>query len=174
MKHLHKFYNHADLSRVKLTWVLYDSSALPPARPREILFWCRDCLKVLLTFKNIVVCTFVQGNSIMLWKDKWADEPLRETWPHLFSFAKNDSISLKEAIDITDLKEAIVDTNLSELEGTSKLDLGGDEVVVTGGGDVPSLAKAIASLLQLNIGLENSFFPHDFVHMKARRRITSV
>jgi hypothetical protein len=110
----------------------------------------------------------------MLWKDKWADEPLRETWPHLFSFAKNDSISLKEAIAITDLKEAIVDTNLSELEGTSKLDLGGDEVVVTGGGDVPSLAKAIASLLQLNIGLENSFFPHDFVHMKARRRIISV
>jgi hypothetical protein len=46
-----------------------------------------------------------------------------------------------------------------ELEGTSKVGLAGDLVGVTGGGDAPSPAKAIASLLQLNIRLENFYFP---------------
>jgi hypothetical protein len=41
----------------------------------------------------------VQGNSILLWKDKWTDISLQEKWPHLFSFVKNESISLKEALD---------------------------------------------------------------------------
>jgi hypothetical protein len=39
MKHLHKFYNHADIPWVHLTWELYYSSALPPTRPIEISFW---------------------------------------------------------------------------------------------------------------------------------------
>jgi hypothetical protein len=113
--------NTGELTWVKLTWELYYPSALPPARPIEISFWWRDCLKVLPTFKNLVVCTFAQGNSILLWKDKWTDVPLQEAWPHLFSFAKNDSISLKKVIAATDLsnlfyllvsKEAMVQLNL--------------------------------------------------------------
>jgi hypothetical protein len=40
----------------------------------------------------------VQGNSILLWQDNWSNIPLKLKWPHLFSFAKNESISLKEAL----------------------------------------------------------------------------
>jgi hypothetical protein len=41
MKHLHKFYNHVDISWVHLTWELYYSSDLPPARPRNLLLVAR-------------------------------------------------------------------------------------------------------------------------------------
>jgi hypothetical protein len=103
MKHLHKFYNQDDLPWARLTWELYYSLALPPARPREISFWLRDCLKVFSTFKNLVVCTI--AHSVLLWKGKWIESPLQETWPHLFSFARNDSTFLKDALAVTDLSD---------------------------------------------------------------------
>jgi hypothetical protein len=51
----------------------------------------------------LAVCKFGQGNSILLWKDKWAAKTLQETWPHLFYFAKNDSITLKATLGMHDL-----------------------------------------------------------------------
>jgi hypothetical protein len=79
MKHLHKFYNHADIPWVGLSWELYYTSALSPARPREISFWWRDCLKMLPAFMQVATCEYVQGNSILLWKDKWAADTLQAT-----------------------------------------------------------------------------------------------
>jgi hypothetical protein len=52
------------------------------------------------TFKQVATCDFVKGSSILLWNDKWAYETLQETWPHLFSFAKNAAF---ETSDLTDL-----------------------------------------------------------------------
>jgi hypothetical protein len=121
MKQVHKFYNRTDLTWVNLAWELYYTTALPPARSRDISFWWRDCLKTLPTYKNLDICTFVQGNSILLWQDTWSDIPLKLKWPHLFSFAKNESVSLKEALaspHIPDLfhlpisEEALVQLNL--------------------------------------------------------------
>jgi hypothetical protein len=53
MKHLHKFYNRANLPPVKLVWEVYCFNALPPSKSREISFWWRDCLKCLGSFKDI-------------------------------------------------------------------------------------------------------------------------
>jgi hypothetical protein len=73
------------------------------------------------TFKQVATCEYGQGNSILLWKDKWASDTLQATWPHLFLFSKNDSISLQPALetsDFTDLfhlpvsEEAMVQLNL--------------------------------------------------------------
>jgi hypothetical protein len=124
MKHVHKFYNHADIPWVHLAWEFYYTSASPPARLRDVSFWWRDCLKTLPTYKNLAICTFVQGNSILLWEDSWSDTPLKLKWPHLFSFAKNGSISIKEALaspHIPDLfhlpisEEALVQLNLFQV-----------------------------------------------------------
>jgi hypothetical protein len=38
MKHVHKFYNHTDLPWVNLAWDLYYTTALPPARSKDIYF----------------------------------------------------------------------------------------------------------------------------------------
>jgi hypothetical protein len=66
MKHLHKFYNKANLPWVSMSWELYYSTSLPPARTREVSFWWRDCLKLLPRFKDLAKCEFVQGNAILL------------------------------------------------------------------------------------------------------------
>jgi hypothetical protein len=115
VKHLQKFYNHIDIPWVHLTYELYYSSGLPPARPREISFRWRDCLKVLPTFKELATCDFVQGNYILLWKDKWAAEPMQEAWPHLFSFGKNESITLKAAMGMSDLADLFTSLFLKKL-----------------------------------------------------------
>jgi hypothetical protein len=106
MKHPHKFYSRADLPLVKMSWELYYAICLPPARTREVSFWWRDFLKMLRTFKILAECDFIQGNSIFLWKDRWAAHTLKETWPHLYSFCKDEDISISQALpahDMTDL-----------------------------------------------------------------------
>jgi hypothetical protein len=39
MNHLHEFYNKSDLPLVKMSWRLYYSNCLPPARTRDASFW---------------------------------------------------------------------------------------------------------------------------------------
>jgi hypothetical protein len=53
---------------------------------------------MLPAFKNVANCDFIQGNSILLWQDKWVVAPLMETWPHLYSYCKNEGIYLKQAV----------------------------------------------------------------------------
>jgi hypothetical protein len=79
MKHLQKFYNKYDLPWVKMSWELYYSNSLNPARTREVSCWWRDCLKMLLAFKNVLVCDFIHGSYILLWQDRWVAAPLKET-----------------------------------------------------------------------------------------------
>jgi hypothetical protein len=94
IKHLHKFYNKADLPWVKMSWELYYSTSLPPARSREVSFWWI----VLPAFKEVAQCDFIQENSILLWQDKWSALPLKDTWTHLYSFCKDEGISIKQAL----------------------------------------------------------------------------
>jgi hypothetical protein len=72
MKHLHKFFNRADVPWVNLIWEVYYSSCLPPAKSREVSFWWRDCLKVLPEFKSMAVCSLGSGSSVQLWNDSWS------------------------------------------------------------------------------------------------------
>jgi hypothetical protein len=88
-----------------MSWELHYSNCLPPARTREVSFWWRDCLKLLPTFKHLAECDFMQGNSILLWQDKWGAHTLKETWPHLYSFCKDEHISIKQALLTNDLAD---------------------------------------------------------------------
>jgi hypothetical protein len=38
MKHLHKFFNKADLPWVKMIWELYYSNDLPPTKSKDVSF----------------------------------------------------------------------------------------------------------------------------------------
>jgi hypothetical protein len=98
MKHLHKFYNKAAIPWVTMAWEMYYNTTLPPARISDVSFWWRDCLAILPSFKQLAHCTFQQGNSILLWQDAWSQQPLKDTWPHLYSYCINETISLQQAL----------------------------------------------------------------------------
>jgi hypothetical protein len=79
MKHLHKFYNKVDIPWVTMACEMYYNTVLPPARIRDISFWWRDCLAILPI-------------------DAWSQQPLKDTWPHLYSYCINETISLQQAL----------------------------------------------------------------------------
>jgi mannosylglycoprotein endo-beta-mannosidase len=96
MKHLHKFYNKANLPWVKLLWEVYYANALPPSRSRDISFWWRDCLKILSDFKGLTKCSIGTGSSVLLWIDSWINVPLNMQLPHLYSFTVNEVVSIHQ------------------------------------------------------------------------------
>jgi mannosylglycoprotein endo-beta-mannosidase len=105
MKHLHKFYNKANLPWVKLLWEVYYANALPPSRFRDISFWWRDCLKSLSDFKSLAKCSVGVGSSVLLWSDSWNTVPINLQLPHLFSFTVNDGVSIHQAKILEHLSE---------------------------------------------------------------------
>jgi hypothetical protein len=74
-------------------------------RIREVSFWWRDCLATLPSYKQLASCNFHQGNSILLWQDAWSQQPLKDTWPHLYSYCISETISLKQAVITQDVAE---------------------------------------------------------------------
>jgi hypothetical protein len=103
MKHLHKFYNKANLPWVKLLWEVYYANALPPSRSRDISFWWRDCLKILSDFKGLTKCSIGTGSSVLLWIDSWINVPLNMQLPHLYSFTVNEVVSIHQAKSLEQL-----------------------------------------------------------------------
>jgi hypothetical protein len=75
---------------------------------------------MLPAFKQVATCEYVQGNSILLWKDKWAANTLQATWQQLCSFAKNDSISLQTAVQTIDITELFHLPMSEETHGSAK------------------------------------------------------
>jgi hypothetical protein len=53
---------------------------------------------LLPAFKEVAQCDFIQEKSILIWQDKWSALPLKDTWPHLYSFCKDEGISIKQAL----------------------------------------------------------------------------
>ena len=39
----------------------------------------------------------------MLWLDNWTAVPLKDCWPHLFSFPKDENISVKKSLSLTNV-----------------------------------------------------------------------
>ena len=98
MKHLHKFYSRADLPWVQLLWdKYYNQGTLPVIRKRGSFLW-RDVLKLHDQFKGWVNGKLGDGKVIALWNDMWEGHILKLEYPHLFSFAKNQNITVQEAM----------------------------------------------------------------------------
>lgn len=97
MKHLDKFYNHADLPWVNLTWNYFYKNIYTPPHGRSPIgsFWWKDVLKLFLEFRKFTSCKSSKGNSVMLWQDLWSDELLCNKFPELFSFVRKPKSSIR-------------------------------------------------------------------------------
>ena len=56
-------------------------------------------------FTNMALCTVGKGSSVMFWHDRWGPVSLKLQFPHLFSLAKDDLLSIKEASDSNTFQE---------------------------------------------------------------------
>jgi hypothetical protein len=55
-------------------------------------FWWRDILKLCDEFRAIAKCNIGNGTTVLIWQDIWNNCILQQTFPRLFSYAKNKSI----------------------------------------------------------------------------------
>lgn len=67
LKFMDKFYNHADLPWVHLTWEkMYRNHQTPPqARCPSGSFWWKDLLKLFKDYKSMSICVPNNGNSVV-------------------------------------------------------------------------------------------------------------
>lgn len=94
MKNLHKFFNRADLPWVAFLWEQYYNNNRPPDCSLLGSFWWKDNLKLLDLFKGFAKCQVGKGNSAFFWTDMWQDRVLHLQYPQLFSFARNEKVTV--------------------------------------------------------------------------------
>jgi len=99
MKHLHKFYNRAQIPWVQLVWDKYYSRNRLPVHSNAFRgsFWWRDLLKLLAKFKGLAVVSIQDGKSWFLWHDLWGPGVYSQLYPELYSFVRNGLITLSVA-----------------------------------------------------------------------------
>jgi hypothetical protein len=106
MKQLHKFYNNVDLPWVKLIRNSYYYKEVPHAVSTCGSFWWRNIMKYFDIYRQVTHCKLGNGETILFWSDNWNDWIIQESFPRLFSFAKDKLISVNEALQITDPAQA--------------------------------------------------------------------
>jgi hypothetical protein len=95
MKFLHKLYNRKQIPWVNLVWNTYYSNGKTPHASKFMgSFWWRDALKLCDLFRGISNCKVGDGKTVLFWHDLWNDNICRNKFPRLFTFAKNQSISV--------------------------------------------------------------------------------
>lgn len=73
-----------------MIWKKYYSSH-PPDTRMEGSSWWKSHLKLIPLYKQHSTCKLGNSQSILLWKDRWLDEPLINKFLELHSFVKNDA-----------------------------------------------------------------------------------
>jgi len=101
LKNLHKIFNKADIPWVHLIWEKYYRNGKLPNHIKKGSFWWKDILKLLDKFKGMALVPVADGSSCLLWDDCWQGQPLKLTFPELYSFVKKTYISLKTAVAVT-------------------------------------------------------------------------
>lgn len=102
-KKLHKFFNRLDVPWVKLVWEKHYRNGKLPSHIRNGSFWWRDNLKLLSDFKYFAKPQIQNGESSLFWHDSWANQPLADAVPELFSFAINKLITVQRAFSNEEL-----------------------------------------------------------------------
>jgi hypothetical protein len=64
-------------------------------------FWWRDILKTTLYFKDITKVCVGDGRLVSFWHDKWIGWPLSLSYSKLFSYARNEHLSLSSTKSVT-------------------------------------------------------------------------
>jgi hypothetical protein len=124
LKHLHKFYNKADVPWVNLIWSKYYSDKVPHATREVGSFWWKDVQRLSTIFRNIARCNIGDGTTVTLWHDRWSGDVLALRFSRLFSFARNPNVNVSEAMSAEDL-DALFALPLSQ-EAFEELELLGE------------------------------------------------
>ena len=109
IKNLFKFMNMNDIPWVKLIWqAYYGNNKIPQNCDPCGSIWWMACLKLLNSFLELATCSIDDGATVRLWSDKWCDDTLRIKFLHHCSFARDQNISLRKAIDFCSNDEAYI------------------------------------------------------------------
>jgi hypothetical protein len=110
LKFLHKFYNkQMDIPWVKLIWDTYYNLDVPHFAKVYGSYWWRDLISLMDKYRNIAKPIVKSGETILFWSDEWEVDgstvPLRQRFPRLFSFSKDDKISVRDMVMLRDRTE---------------------------------------------------------------------
>ena len=75
LKHLHKFFNRADVPWVHLIWEQYYNNGNVPGIKRKGSFWWKDITKLLVSFKGKAMVHINDGATCLFWEDLWQNSP---------------------------------------------------------------------------------------------------
>lgn len=99
LKQYDKFFNQKDVPWVRLLWnTYYSDGKLPQSAKMEGSFWWKDILKLCDLFRAIAKCTINDGKTVLFWQDLWNEKVRKESYPRLFSFAKDKNITAERFI----------------------------------------------------------------------------
>ena len=103
MKHLHKFYNQADIPWIKLIWFKYYEQKIPHAMREVGSFWWKDILRLNILYRSISHFIVGNGTTACFWEDRWHSSLLTNSYPRLASSSRSTTISVYEVMEATDL-----------------------------------------------------------------------
>jgi len=103
LKHLHKFYNQADIPLVQLVRHKYYQNRVPHATRELGSFWWKDVMRLNNIYRTISRCFIGNGATACFWEDQWADGILATLFPRIASFAKSSSTLVQEIMHLSDL-----------------------------------------------------------------------
>jgi hypothetical protein len=73
----------------------YNNGLTPQATNPKGFLWWRECLSLFEANKDITNCTVKYGKPIQLWKYRCEESIIEDDMPHLFSFVKDENISIE-------------------------------------------------------------------------------
>jgi hypothetical protein len=90
---------------VNLIWETnYSNGDIPHATNEKGSFWWKDLLKLCDLFRGIATCTLGNRQSVLFWEDTWNNRLLKESFPRLYSFARNKGISVAKFLQNNDIQ----------------------------------------------------------------------
>ena len=92
-----------DIPWVHLIWEKYYSNGRLPGSSRHGSFWWKDILKLSNSFKGMSRVIIKDGATCFLRQDLWTGQILDQSFPELFSYAKNTLILVKKACQSQEL-----------------------------------------------------------------------
>jgi hypothetical protein len=78
----------------------------PHTQSKRGSFWWRDIFSLNGIYRSITKAEVGDGTSILFWKDFWhSNQLLCEDFPRLFSYAKNEDITVADFTPTTALED---------------------------------------------------------------------
>lgn len=96
MKFVHKFYNRLDIHWVNLVWCShYTSGQIPRCSPEKGSVWWKNVSRLITYFRGHVMPHVGDGSTIRFWQDVWNSLSPMNSFPCLYSYAKNKECSVQ-------------------------------------------------------------------------------